>query len=134
VLTSKERVCKAISFIEPDRVPVDYWGDKLVTEKLKKATGVRDTEELYRKLGIDLRYIEGTVYTGPELATYDDGSSNDVWGVRRKTFYVDADKPEKGSYEHVIDHPLASAETVKQIENYKGWPSPIILIIQGLKL
>ena len=117
-MTSKERVLTALSFTEPDRVPVDYWGDRLTTAKLKKAAGIEDTEQLYRHLGIDLRYTEGTVYIGPELKVNDDGSSDDIWGVRRKTFYIDPARPEKGSYEHVINNPLAAAETVKEIENY----------------
>jgi len=123
-MTSRERVQKALSHAEPDRVPVDYWGDRLTTAKLKKAVGLDDTEELYQWLGIDLRYMEGSVYIGPEFTAYEDGSSDDIWGVRRKTVYVDPDNPEKGSYEHVIKNPLAAAESVREIENYAGWPSP----------
>ena len=123
-MNSKERVRTALSFFEPDHVPIDYWGDKITTAKIKKVVGIEDTEKLYQYLGIDLRYIEGSIYTGPELASYDDGSSDDIWGVRRKTIYVDDKNPEKGNYEHVIKHPLEAAETVKEIEDYTGWPSP----------
>ena len=123
-MTSKERVNIAVSRKTPDRVPVDYWGDKITTAGLKKTVCIDDTEELYRFLGIDLRYIEGTVYTGPKLKVYEDGSSDDIWGVRRKNILFCTNNPQKGSYEHVTHNPLAAAETARDIEKYSGWPSP----------
>ncbi|NLC68955.1 MAG: hypothetical protein GX754_09315 [Clostridiaceae bacterium] len=123
-MNSKERANTAIKLKQPDRVPVDYWADKLITQRLMKALDVREYEKLLKRHGIDFRYIEGTVYTGPELEKFEDGSACDIWGVRRKTVMIDPQNPEKGSYEHVIDPPLASAQTVKDIESYGHWPSP----------
>jgi uroporphyrinogen decarboxylase len=123
-LNSKDRVKKALTFTEPDRVPVDYWADKIVTERLMKALGIDDVEILLKYLNVDFRFIEGTVYCGPQLNIFEDGSWCDIWGVRRKRIFVDNENPGKGTYEHVIGHPLAAAETVEDIEKYGGWPSP----------
>lgn len=123
-MNSKQRVKKALMFTEPDRVPIDYWADKIVTRKLMKALCVEDMEKLLKHLNIDFRFIEGTVYTGPRLETFEDGSWKDIWGVIRKNVLVDSKDSERGNYEHVVEHPLAGAETVKDIEKYDGWPSP----------
>ncbi len=62
-------------------------------------------------LGVDLRYIEGSEYNGPELTSFDDGSSKNIWGVRRKTVSIDQGLPEKGTCKHVMDKPLTRAES-----------------------
>ena len=123
-MNSKQRVQKALMFTEPDRVPLDYWADKLVTERLLKALEIDGLDRLHQYLGIDFRFIEGAVYAGPRLTAFEDGSRHDIWGVRRKKIPIDEGNPAKGSYEHVIGHPLALAETVQDIEKYDGWPSP----------
>ncbi|MGQ9629724.1 MAG: uroporphyrinogen decarboxylase family protein [bacterium] len=122
-MNSKERVFKAIDREEADRVPIDYWGTAEVGEKLKKHLGAKDQEELLQKLDCDLRYIPGPLYIGPELRKYPDGGSEDLWGVVRKTKYID-ESEERGSYEHVVRSPLAEMKTVGEIENYARWPSP----------
>jgi uroporphyrinogen decarboxylase len=122
-VNSKERVRIALMHQEPDRVPVDYWADFIVTLKLMDKLGMKSKEELLQKLGIDFRFIEGAVYDGPALETFDDGTKCDIWGVRRKTIQINPQDSAKGSYEHVVRHPLAGVESVKEIENYLGWPS-----------
>ena len=121
-MNSKERVKMSLSHKEPDRVPIDYWADSIVTRKLMNRLGIDNKEELLEKLRIDFRFIEGAVYNGPAFETFEDGSKNDVLGVRRKTFLICPSDIEKGSYEHVIIHPLAKAVSAKDIEAYQGWP------------
>lgn len=123
-MNSKERVKIALSHKEPDRIPMDYWADKIINKKMMAALGIKDIEKLYQYLDIDFRFVEGTVYKGPPMTVYEDGSKMDIWGVRRKQILVDKSNADKGSYEHVVEHPLAGAESVKDIENYPGWPSP----------
>jgi len=123
-MNSKQRVKKTVSLEEPDRVPVDYWADKIVTEKLMSKLHIDIIEDLLLYLNIDFRFIEGSIYAGPRLKVFDDGSWTDIWGVRRKKIMVDSGNPDKGSYEHVVGNPLANAEAVKDIEHYTGWPSP----------
>ena len=122
-MNSKLRVKETLNFKEADKIPVDYWADKIVTKKLMNRLNIQDIEQLYKYLGIDFRYIQGSVYKGPELQKYDDGSWTDIWGVIRKKILVGSNNPEKGSYEHVLKNPLTGAETVKDIESYQGWPS-----------
>ncbi|MHB1483171.1 MAG: uroporphyrinogen decarboxylase family protein [Saccharofermentanales bacterium] len=124
-MNSKQRVNITLSHKEPDRVPVDYWADPIVTKKLMDRIGCADKDELLKKLGIDFRFIEGSIFTGPVQPVSDDGSKSDIWGVRRKSVMIDQDDPGKGSYEHVTGHPLAFAESVSDIEDYKGWPETV---------
>lgn len=123
-MNSRQRVKKALMQEEPDRIPLDYWADKIVSRRVMEAVGIDDMEQLYNYLNIDIRFIEGTIYTGPGLQSFEDGSTADIWGVRRKKVLVDGKDPGKGSYEHVVEHPLAGAEDARAVENYQGWPSP----------
>jgi len=79
-------------------------------------------EQLLRHFQIDTRYVQGTRYRGPALAGGQDGTWKDIWGVVRKPVYFDENDPEKGMIQHVVNHPLAAAERVKDVENYP-WPS-----------
>jgi uroporphyrinogen decarboxylase len=123
-VNSKERVKKTLSFCEADRIPLDYWADEIITRKLCKFLGTNNIESLYGYFNIDFRFIEGTKYIGPDLRLYEDGSQNDIWGVRRKKILLNNNDPDMGNFDYVITHPLASATTVKEIEEYKYWPSP----------
>ncbi|MCD6335574.1 MAG: hypothetical protein J7M27_09620 [Candidatus Latescibacteria bacterium] len=122
-MTSKQRVLTAIGHQEPDRVPVDYWAAPEITERLLHHFGLADKEALLRRLDVDLRTIPGPSYAGQELKTYQDGSVEDLWGVRRKRIFV-----ERGafrwSYKHVVDSPLAKMKTAEEVNRYPGWPSP----------
>jgi uroporphyrinogen decarboxylase len=124
ILDPKSRVIKTLSFTEPDRAPFDYWAEDPVTDKLMGFLNINSKEELLKYLGIDFRYMEGPVYCGPDAGPGTDGSRTDIWGVRRKRSYIDVNDPEKGSYEHVVCSPLSGAQSVADIENYPGWPSP----------
>jgi len=121
-MNSKERVLTTLAHAEPDQVPVDFWVSAALFDKLISATGIHDSEVLIRNLGVDVRYIEGAVYTGPEII-YEDGSYRDCWGVRSITADIDLSQPQKGTNTHVLDRPLAAAETVREIEAH-SWPSP----------
>ena len=123
-MNAKTRVKMAVALQEPDRVPMDFWADKRVTRNLLLALGLDQLEQLLQELQIDFRFIEGSVYCGPALNSPDQDTWLDIWGVRRKRVLVDPEQPERGSYEHVVDHPLAGAETVQDIDKYSGWPSP----------
>ena len=122
-MTSRQRVLTAIGHREPDRVPFDYWAAPEVTERLVRHFDLPDKEALLQRLGVDLRTIPGPSYAGQELKQYEDGSVEDLWGVRRKRMTV-----ERGafrwSYKHVAVSPLAEMQTVQEVNRYQGWPSP----------
>ena len=113
---------RAIDHEEADRVPCDYWAAPEVTERLCQHLGVADSEQLLQHFDVDLRYVEGPAFVGQERRSFPDGSVEDLWGVRRKA--VEVNTPAfSWKYKQVVEHPLAEAETVQDIERYAGWPS-----------
>jgi uroporphyrinogen decarboxylase len=121
-MNSKQRVLTAVEHHDPDRIPLDFWAEKIIVSRLMQHLKLRAYEQLLQYLQIDTRYIEGTKYKGPELWVAADGTWKDIWGVARKPLLLDEKNPSKGQIQHVIDHPLAAAETVKDVEDYR-WPS-----------
>lgn len=121
-MDGKQRVLTALDNQEPDRVPLDFWADKIIITRLMQYLKLTDYEQLLHHFQIDTRYVQGTTYKGPELATGPDGTWQDIWGVMRKPVLLDESDPSKGIIQHVVVHPLAGAETVKDVENHT-WPS-----------
>lgn len=122
-MDARTRVRMAVAHREPDRVPCDYWAAPEVTERLCLELGLAGEEALLRRLGVDLRYVEGPAFVGQERQRHPGGIVEDLWGVKRRTVEV-ATATGTWRYRHVVDPPLARAETVADIEAYAGWPSP----------
>jgi len=106
-----------IAHRKPDRVPVDYWATKDVDRKLLAHFGIQGRDKLLEKLGVDLRYIFPR-YTGPQLRTFSDGSTEDIWQVRRKRI-----KTGDAIYEEVSHSPLGDAGSIADLEKF-NWPNP----------
>ena len=121
-MDSRERTFLALDFQEPDRVPIDFWMSSGFGRKLDAATGTSAAVFLDAH-DVDLRYIEGPRYVGPPLRRFDDGTDEDIWGVRRRTVRVETQEGAE-VYKEVADSPLANATTVAEVEAYPGWPSP----------
>ena len=111
-MTSKERVLLAFEHTEPDRVPLWYGASESLTQKLCIATGAVDTEDLLQRLHIDFRRVRQR-YMGPELPRCEDGRTTNFWGIVRGGL----------EYGQPLSHPLAGAETVRDIEAHR-WPDP----------
>ncbi len=122
-MDSRTRVLTALSHQPPDRLPRDYWATPEVTQRLQEHFGLPDRESLLRRLGIDLRYVEGPSYVGQSLRTHPDGSVEDLWGVRRRPRTVTGGSY-TWTYQHVVQSPLQAAQTTGDIEAYGRWPSP----------
>ena len=123
MMTSKERVLAAIGRQSCDRLPVDYWATPETEAKLLRHYGLSDRPALLDRLGVDIVYIAGPSYVGPELRVYDDGSTDDTWSVRRcKRYTGHGDK--RQSYQAVMRSPLAQVEGVAELAQYNGWPRP----------
>lgn len=122
-MNSKERVLKILAHQEADRVPLDFWAEKSVISSLMRQLDLAQYEQLLQYLHVDTRYVEGARYIGPELYKAPDGRWEDIWGVVRKPILLDESNPSKGQIQHVVQHPLARAETVKDVEKHR-WPSP----------
>jgi uroporphyrinogen decarboxylase len=111
-MTGKERVRAAFAHERPDRVPLWYGASAGLTARLNAATGTRDEEELCRRLRIDFRRVR-QAYVGPELPQKPSGNAVSFWGVERGGL----------EYGQPLSHPLAGAETVRDIERH-AWPDP----------
>lgn len=120
-MNSRERVELALSHRQPDRVPIDYWAQPEVTDRLMRHLGLASKEELLQELDVDFRYIEGPRYVGPRgnsSVTQDE----DHFGVPRVKVRVGAGES-SGTYSEVASYPLAGM-SLAQIEQYPKWPSP----------
>jgi uroporphyrinogen decarboxylase len=135
-LSHRERVIKALSHQEPDRVPFDLGSTAnssihlLGYQKLKAHFGVEaeDTiihkmmqtvavhESILQALDIDLRYVSyGASEKRPDIPVGEDGYQ-DEWGVVRR-------KPPSSLYYDMVKSPLAGSITIKDIVNFP-WPDP----------
>jgi uroporphyrinogen decarboxylase len=103
-----------------DRVPCDYWGTDEITSRLKHDLDCAGDRELWERLGVDKlihlvprhpRAIENTWHLQSFFS---------VWHIgTRKIPYADG----LGYYEEAVEHPLAAAVSVRDIERF-DWPDP----------
>ncbi len=115
-MTSKERVLATFEHREPDRVPLWYGASEGLTAGLIRECNVSGEEELMRRLHIDFRRVR-EIYTGPPL------EDRNFWGVKRAGLH----------YGQPVSHPLAGVETVEEVLEYPGWPSPDWFDFTGLR-
>lgn len=107
----RERVLTACSHKEPDRVPAWCGASPEFLQKAMNFLGLQTKEDFYRAIGDDFRRVY-SVYQGPETELTGDESWCSPFGVKRHGY----------GYGQPISHPLASAESVSEIEAYQ-WPS-----------
>ena len=69
------------------------------------------------RLGTDVRYVNPS-YIGPPLAAFDDGSSMNLWGIRRRPL-----ANQYGEYAEPVGTPYAAWTTVAEAEKFL-WPRP----------
>lgn len=128
-MNSKERVLNTIAHQPTDRVPVDYWSRDDVTQKLMTYLGLKSVEELYLRLGIDLRTIPLGMHdpvfeakttgvlggfsesSGGKYIIYNDGRFEDVWGVVRR---LGSDQ----LYDHWVSGPFVETDDIDSF----AWP------------
>jgi len=148
-MNSRERVYKAVSFKEPDRVPVCFCGTTATgitecppdgptctnlygylglddAEKVKIApvfNGVINVDErLIRRLGTDIRQVGPNP---PEAVENTDGTRTWPWFCNMKIKKI-------GKYDEPHGTPMAFMRTMEDIEKYP-WPDPSIDIMQGVE-
>ena len=123
-MTSRERTRKAINFEEPDRIPIDNWMVSEIKKRCMEYWGCENEEELLDFLGVDVRDNYGASYVGQEFKKYDDGTVEDLWGVRRKVVTYGQGTPHEGTFKEVSWSPLEHMKTVEEINTYTRWPTP----------
>jgi len=117
-MTSKERVITTLASGQPDRVPIDYFGNEGIDRRLKQhfSLGADDGEGLMRALNVDFRPVWAP-YVGPKLHPDipERGVKVDDWGIHR--MYIEH---ESGGYWDFCDFPLQEATE----EQVAAWPMP----------
>ncbi len=121
-MDSRERTFLALNHEEPDRVPVDVWMSRGFRLQLERRLGA-SAEAFLDEHDVDLRYIEGPRYIGPPLRTFEDGTDEDIWGVRRRTVQIETAEGTE-TYKEVALSPLAGAADAEAVQAYGHWPSP----------
>ena len=116
-MTPRERVQAALAYTQPDFTPCDYFATPEIRQALLDHFGATDDDEIRRRLGTDIRYV-APPYTGPPLEQFDDGSTINIWGVRRRPM-----PNEYGEYAEPVGLAYAAWTTVEQAEAFP-WPDP----------
>lgn len=107
---SRKRVLDALSFRQPDRLPVDLWAEPEVKDNLIKHLNCSKWDEVLEILEVDVRTIEPVIPADIyESATI----RRNIWGERWKKSYL--------GWQHT-DGALYGAQTVEELEAYR-WPS-----------
>ena len=122
-MDSRERVFLALKHQQPDRVPRDFWATTETYTKLCRRLNLPDAAAVLDHFDIDLRYIAGPRYIGPELLVHPDGSANDIWGVPRVK-QITGEGETAQSYKSVTRFPLAGIADVRELDAHEYWPSP----------
>jgi len=139
-LTPKEQVNRALRLQRPDRTPRDFAAVPAVWQRLEEHFGVNDRRLVLQRLGIDCRVVSYDSFcrhpnleakqvdlaaslerssTGGMWRVWEaDGTNRDIWGAHRQRIVDDF-----GQHEHFASYPLASAETIEDLERYR-WPAP----------
>lgn len=115
-MTNLERFNNSIRRKSFDRIPVSISVAPEMMEELKKHLGQDRDTILYKVFDIDRRHA-GPEYTGPKPSEYEDGTYDNIFGVRMKDVSYG-----HGKYSEAVAFPLSDATSVTEVERYP-WPS-----------
>jgi len=132
-VTPRDRVRVALAHADPDFTPCDYFATPEIHRALLAHFGVTNVRQtpgllstplggpgdnlLPERLGTDIRYI-APPYHGPPLPAFDDGSTIDLWGIRRRPM-----PNQYGQYAEPVGTPYAEWTSVDQAASFR-WPNP----------
>lgn len=127
VMTPRERFAATCNFQQPDRISTNYTAHWRVTKRLQRDLGISTERELLDILGTDYFFLpsrdisqnEGFMryYKHPLDVTETERTC--AFGIRFKRGAHDC----KFAADDAISHPLADAESVREILDYP-WPKP----------
>ncbi len=124
-MTPRDRVRAALAHTQPDFTPCDYFATPEIHEGLAQhfkldgasVAGTQRDNAIADRLGTDIRYVRPP-YIGPPLPTFDDGSTTNIWGIRRRPM-----PNEYGEYAEAVGTPYAAWATVEEAQQWT-WPDP----------
>ena len=114
-MTHLERYVNTIKRKPFDRIPFSVGMTGEMSKKLVEYTGIEHRKLMFDVFKIDMMG-EHPKYIGPKLASYEDGSYENIYGVKLRDMNYG-----HGVYSEAIEYPLVNAETVEEVKNYK-WP------------
>jgi uroporphyrinogen decarboxylase len=140
VLTSKERVLRALQFQHSDRTPRDFAAVPEVWQRLVEHFGTSERSEILDRLNVDCRLVSYDSYCHhPDIpdssvdldasrersstatmwrAQLGSGVNRDIWGAcRRKVRHG------FGELDELVGAPLAEAASLEDLHVYR-WPEP----------
>ena len=128
-MTPRQRWEAVLRGERPDRVPCDYWGTSEITSRLKRELGCAGDRELWERLGVDKLIHLVPRHPRATESTWHLQSHFSVWHIGTRTVpYADG----LGCYEEAVEHPLAAATSVREIEQF-DWPDPGEWDLAGLR-
>lgn len=113
-MTPRERWLTVLNREKPDRIPMDFWSTPEVIKKLIDHLGCETYEDALKSLHIDFVARTAPKYIGPALP-----SRTDVFGIKTRPINYGT-----GVYDEATNSPLASFQSVKEIEANYQWPDP----------
>lgn len=114
-MTHLERYINSIKRKTFDRIPFSVGMTGEMAGKLAAYTGFEYGKLLYDVFKADIRG-EGPRYIGPAMPSYEDGTYENMYGVRMRNVNYG-----HGTYSEAVGYPLVNAVTADEIKNYK-WP------------
>lgn len=116
-MDSRERVLSCLVRGGCDRLPVKHVAVPPINEALMQRLGVATGDELLARLGDDFRWIEAD-YRGPELRSFDDGTTEGLWGERFSSRHN-----AEGVFQDIVYQPYAGVTDVSELVGCRE-PSP----------
>lgn len=132
-MTPRERVRTALAHCQPDWTPCDYFATPEIHRGLlahfnltsdadtggasSSTAGTIGDNTIAERLGTDIRYIRPP-YIGPALPVFDDGSTVNIWGIRRRPM-----PNQYGAYSEPVGAPYAAWKSVDEARRFP-WPDP----------
>jgi uroporphyrinogen decarboxylase len=113
-LNSKERVKACMAHQKTDRIPINFRATDEIVRRLAKFLNT-DYFGILHHYQIDFREIIPP-YIGPTLASLQDGSEVDIWGVGRRAIVTDT-----GRDVAISVSPLQGANSVEEVKRHP-WP------------
>jgi uroporphyrinogen decarboxylase len=140
MMTSRDRVNRALAFIKPDRIPRDFTAVPEIWERIGEYLGLKSREQILEYLDVDCRMVSYDSFcslpsanpgqvdmeTSPDRVStgnmwrlkQEDNTLHDIWGsgyqVVRDGF---------GTSEVLCHCPFGNAKSVADLKTY-NWPKP----------
>jgi uroporphyrinogen decarboxylase len=111
-MTPRQRWLAILAGKTPDRIPTDYQATSEVTARLLADLHCPDEAALWRRLRVDKR-----LEIAPRWTPREQTPGRDMWGIGFSQMSYGS-----GSYEEATFHPLATAESVADVDAH-GWPN-----------